>query len=191
MIHPLLKYFSSISSLSLEEENAIMASLDILEKRKGEYLLKAGKSAQYSYFITKGLIRQFIIKDGEEITLNIFTENQWIISLDNEGNNKKSPYNMICEEDCVFVLGNEEKAKELFDIFPRFEAISRKVMEKVFAEMQVNSNLFKISSAEERYLFLLKNNPDIFQRLQQYHIASFLGIKPESLSRIRKRIMLS
>ncbi|MEZ4949871.1 MAG: hypothetical protein R2784_10850 [Saprospiraceae bacterium] len=91
-------------------------------------------------------------------------------------------------EDTTVVEGDEKQAQELFKNFPRFETISRTIMEAAFAEQRDALNSYYTDSPEQRYLKLLNSRPDLFQRIPQYHLASYIGVKPESLSRIRKRL---
>ncbi|MDO5665494.1 MAG: Crp/Fnr family transcriptional regulator [Bacteroidia bacterium] len=188
MQNKLVQYFSELTALSSEERQDIENSMMINKFPKGTYLLKEGQIARDSYFVIKGLVREFILWDGDEKTTNFFSENQWIISLDTLASTPPSILNRVCVEDCVLVIGNEKMSKELFKKHPRFEAISRMVMEKTFAGQQQQMTSFFTESPEQRYLKLLKLRPDIFQRVPQYQIASYIGVKPESLSRIRKRI---
>ena len=83
-----------------------------------------------------------------------------------------------------------EKEENLYKRFPKFETISRKVMEKVFAEQQEIMSSYTTDTPEQRYLKLLKSRPDLFQKIPQYQIASYIEVKPESLSRIRKRLFM-
>ena len=85
------------------------------------------------------------------------------------------------------IFPNSKKAEDLYKRFPKLETVSRKVMEKVFAEQQEISGSYFTDTPEQRYLKLLKSRPELFQKMPQYQIASYVGVKPESLSRIRKR----
>lgn len=183
-----VSYFSSISPLSKEEAEAIIQSMQTKTYEKGAYLLKEGQVSTNTYFILDGCVREFILTDGEEKTTNFITENQWAISLNNFGPQVPSRHSWICVEDTTIVLGNEQLAQELFKKFPRFESISRNIMEAVFAEQKEALSSYYTDSPEQRYLKLLKTRPDLVQRVPQYHLASYIGVKPESLSRIRKRI---
>ena len=184
-----VKYFSSISPLSNEEAKCIEDGMSIKQFRKGDFLLKEGQQSVDTYFILQGCIREFVITDGEEKTTNFFTEDQWVISLNNFGPKKPTSNNLTCVEDTTVSVGNEESAQAMFKRFPRFETISRAVMETFFTAQKKLLTSFLTDSPEQRYLTLLKSRPDLFQRIPQYHIASYIGVKPESLSRIRKRVL--
>lgn len=182
-------YFSRISPLSPEEAKAITESMRVKTFPKGAYLLKEGQFAVDTYFILEGCVREFMLVDGEEKTTNFFTEEQWIISLNNFGAQTPSQHSLICVEDTQVSIGNEAEAQKMFKSFPRFETISRAVMEAYFAEQKLLMTSFLTDSPEQRYLKLMKARPDLFQRVPQYQLASYIGVKPESLSRIRKRLV--
>lgn len=174
--------------LSEEEIGAIVETMTVKQYKKGTVLLKEGEISSEVYFVLEGCIRQYYLVDGEEKTNNFFTEEQWVISMQSFGQNKPSDHFMDCCTDCSLVVGNREKEEGLYKRFPKFETVSRKVMEKVFAEQQERMSSYATDTAEQRYLKLLKSRPDLFQKIPQYQIASYVGVKPESLSRIRKRI---
>lgn len=188
MDNRLTRYFSGITNLTMFEKECLNESMVIKEFKKDSYLLKQGQLNNETYFILEGFVRQFSMVDGEEITTDFFSEDQWIISLNNFAGKTASAHYLQCIEDTTVVTGTEEKARELFKKFPRFETISRQVMETVLADKQERMSSYITNTAEQRYINLLNTRPDIFQRAPQYHIASYIGVKPESLSRIRKRI---
>lgn len=184
----LINNFLKFGSLSQLEKEAIIQSTEIKEYKKGDFLLKEGQKSINSYFILKGCVRQYHLFNGEEKTTRFFTEDEWVISVDEISENPISIHNWICMEDSILVTGNEQKAQKLFDEFPKLESISRKIVESAFSNMQKSILSYRSETPEQRYLSLLKNQQNILQRVPQYHIASYIGIKPESLSRIRKRI---
>jgi CRP-like cAMP-binding protein len=188
MQNKLLNYFSKFTKLTEEETIALTESMVIKEIRKGDFLLKEGQRNTDTFFVLSGLVRQYKLTNGEEITTNFFNEGQWIISLTSFSDDTIATDFLVCEEITFIVVGNEEKAQEIFKKFPRLETTSRAVMESVFAEQQRMLTSYLTETPEQRYLSLLNKRPDIFQRVPQYQIASYIGVKPESLSRIRKRI---
>lgn len=187
----LINYFSKFTTLSEEEKKALIVSMDIKEIKKGDYLVKAGQRNKDSYFVLSGLIRQYKVKNGDEITTDFYTEDQWIIHFTGFEENPVAENNLICEETSFLVVGNEQKAQDLFQHFPRLETISRMVMESVFAEKQKLHTSYLTETPEQRYLNIFEDRPDLLQRVPQYQIASYIGVKPESLSRIRKRLALT
>jgi CRP-like cAMP-binding protein len=188
MSNKFVNYFSKVSPLSDAESKAIEENMVIKTFKKGDFLIKEGHILLDTYFIMEGCVREYILIDGEEKTTNFFTEEQWIISLNNFSSQSTSENNLICVEDTTVSIGNEEKAQELFKKFPRFETISRAIVEADFLEYKKLLTSHLTDSPEERYLKLLQSRPDLFQRVPQYQIASYIGVQPESLSRIRKKL---
>lgn len=188
MDNKLLAYFQRIMPLSQEEIEAIVETMSIQQYKKGTVLLKEGQVSTEVYFVLEGCVRQFYLVDGEEKTNNFFTEEQWVISMNSFSQHKPSGHYLDCCIDSTLVVGNREKEESLYKRFSKLETVSRKVMERVFAEQQEIMSSYTTDTAEQRYLKLLKSRPDLFQKIPQYQIASYVGVKPESLSRIRKRI---
>jgi CRP-like cAMP-binding protein len=188
MENRLINYFLKITNLTAEETKVLAESMVVLNFSKNDYLVKEGQLANDTYFILEGCVRQFKIIDGNDITTNFYAEEQWIISLENFEGKTASKFNLICMEDTSVVIGNEQKGQELFKQFPRFETISRQIMETVFMEQQNLMASYITDKPEQRYLKLMETRPDILQRVPQYDIATYIGVKPESLSRIRRKL---
>lgn len=188
MENKFVNYFSRITALSIQETNAIAESMIVKKFNSGAIILKQGEPANDTYFVLEGCIRQYCLVAGEERTTNIYTEDQWIIAFNETGETTPSSHFLICHEDTTVVVGDEQKAQVLFAQFPRLETISRLIVEKAFSEQKKNTDAYLIEKPEQRYLSLQKSRPDLFQRIPQYQLASFIGVSPESLSRIRNRL---
>ena len=178
-------------SLTEEETKAIIEDITIRKFKKGTILLNEGNISKEGYFILKGCIRQYCIVDGEEKTTNFFTEEQWVLSRKSYIQKIPADHYFSCVEDCILLIGNLEKETKFYQQiskFPRLQALSRSIMEKEIGEYQEALTTYITDTPEQRYLELLKNRPELILRVPQHQLASFIGVKPESLSRIRKRI---
>lgn len=176
------------TEISEEEAKLIDECIPIVTFPKGTVLLEEGKVATECYFSIKGCVRSYYIVDGEEKTTSFFTEGEAIASLNSYINKIPARHYFECVEDCTLAVLSYDKEKELCKRFPKFESLCRGSIEEDFAKQQDIMASYLTKSPEERYLDLQKNRPELLQRVPQYHLATYLGVKPESLSRIRRRI---
>lgn len=188
MEEKLIRYFDDILPLDEAEKQAIAATICIKNYKKGTVLLREGETSTEAYFVLEGCVRQYYMVNGEEKTNNFFTESQWVVAIKSISQGVPSDHFIDCCTDCSLVVGNRDKEDKLYRQFPKLETISRRVMENVFAEQQEIMANYLTDTPEQRYLKLLKSRPALFQIIPQYQIASYIGVKPESLSRIRKRL---
>lgn len=184
----LFDFISKYISLTEEEKNVLL-SLNLFHVvKKGTVLLREGQKTQESYFVIKGCIRVYYMIDGEEKTTAFYTEME-ALTPPCVVNNSPSEYFISCVEDSILIVSNTEMEVETNSKFPKFEIMCRKFSEELLAKQRIDFDAFKISSPEQRYLNLLQQRPDLLQRVPQHQLASFLGIKPQSLSRLRARIL--
>jgi CRP-like cAMP-binding protein len=184
----LFDFIAKYISLTEEEKNAIV-SLDIFHSvKKGTTLLKEGQKSQDSYFVLKGCIRVYYIRDGEEKTTAFYTE-MGALTPHCVINKTPSDYFISCVEDSILLISNPDMGVEINAKFPKFEIMCRMLSEELLAKKQIEFDEFKTSSPEQRYLSLLQNKPTLIQRVPQQQLASYLGITPQSLSRLRARIL--
>ncbi|MFZ1456709.1 MAG: Crp/Fnr family transcriptional regulator [Saprospiraceae bacterium] len=184
----LFDFISKYISLTEDEKNAILSLNLFRSVKKGTILLKEGQKTQDEYFILKGCIRKYYLIDGEEKTTAFFTEMEGLTPHCIK-NNTPSEYFISCVENTILTVSNSDMGLEINAKFPKFELMCRILSEELLAKQQINFDEFKTSSPEQRYLNLLKNRPDLTQRVPQHQLASYLGIKPQSLSRLRARIL--
>lgn len=184
----LFDFISKYITLTEDEKNALV-SLDIFHSvKKGTILLEEGQRTKNSYFVLKGCIRTYYILDSEEKTTAFYTEMEaftppCVISK------TPSEYYVSCTEDCILTISNSDMEVEVNSKFPKFEIMCRILSEQLLAKQRIDFDAFKTSSPEQRYLNLLQSRPDLIQRVPQHQLASYLGIKPQSLSRLRARIL--
>lgn len=186
--HILVDILSQMTALTKEEAADIAMAFPIVTMPKGAFLLKEKQVAVDAYFVVKGCVRAYRMVDGEEQTLNFFTEQQSAANFKSLAHQVPSDQNFICTEETVVAIVNAEKEAELYQRYPRFETFCRAGMEKMLGDQQGALLEFMALDPEARYLKLLNERPDLINRVPQYQLASYLGIKPETLSRIRKRI---
>jgi CRP-like cAMP-binding protein len=183
----LFDFISKYVSLTDDEKNAIV-SLDIFRSfKKGTALLKEGQNSKDGYFVLKGCIRTYYVIDGDEKTTAFYTEMEGL-TPHCVINKAPSEYFISCVEDTILTVANPDMEVEIFSKFPKFETLCRILSEELLAKQQIDFDEFKTSSPEQRYLNLLQIRPDLVQRVPQHQLASYLGIKPQSLSRLRARI---
>jgi len=184
----LFDFISKYISLT-EEEKDVILSLDLFRSlKKGETLLKEGQNSKDSYFVLKGCIRTYYIIDGEEKTTAFYTEMD-ALTPHCVVNKTPSDYFISCVEDSIITVSNSDMEAEINSKFPKFDIMCRMLSEELLAKQRIDFDEFKTSSPEQRYLNLLQTRPDLIQRVPQHQLASFLGIKPQSLSRLRARIL--
>ena len=183
----LFDFISKYVSLTEDEKNVLL-SLDLFHSvKKGTVLLKEGQQSNNNYFVLKGCLRKYYIIDGEEKTTAFYTDME-AFTPPCVVNKTPSEYFLSCLEDTILIISNAEMEDEVNSKFPKFETMCRKLSEELLAKERIDFDEFKTSSPEKRYLNLLEKRPDLVQRVPQRQLASFLGIQPQSLSRLRARI---
>ncbi|PFA22807.1 MULTISPECIES: Crp/Fnr family transcriptional regulator [Bacillus cereus group] len=185
----LMKYMTRFTTLSEEAQQAILEEIQIEEYKKGTILLRQGDVPTRCYFVLKGCVRQYSIDEaGKEITSNFYTEEQAISNFNHHRQDKSSTCSLICLENCVLVVGDLGFEKDMYNKYSQLETMTRTMIELNFGEVQDELASFLASTPEGRYKALLRKRPYLVDRVPQHQLASYLGITPESLSRIKKRI---
>lgn len=150
-------------------------------------LLNEGEISTHAHIIRKGCLREWFNKDGKEITFQFFFEGQAVASIDSFLNNQPSLYTIESIEPSIIYSIGKDKFEEIYHLFPEFKDRFQELMYQRFRNY-ANLFLSRIKdSPKERYEDLIQNHPQIIKRVPQHYIASYLGITPTSLSRIRNR----
>ena len=190
MSNEIINFLSKYIKLSATEKKILSEQTVIQAYQKGTILLSEGQFAKECYFVLTGCVYSYYLKEGHTIVTEFYTEKEPITPI-SYTNKKPSEYFIKCLEDCIISKGSPKSNAALFSKLPRLATIAPALMEDMVVKQKLkHDDLLKLSP-EERYSKLRIESSDILGRVPQYLIASYLGIKPESLSRIRKKIMIS
>jgi CRP-like cAMP-binding protein len=176
--------------INLNPEEVDRVKLLFKEKfiKKGDFFLAEGKICKHVGFIIKGLMRYYIDHDGEDKTYAFAQEGNFVCN--NESFISQTPSTKVIQalEDCEIMQISHADLQIFYKSISEGERFGRLVIEQVFIQTLQDLSSFYTDTPEQRYEIFLKKHPDLQQRVSQYHIASYMGVKPQSLSRIRKRI---
>ena len=181
-----IEVFCELSATDLE---TVMSKFMHCSFKQKEYILVKGQISAHIHFIEQGLVRVFHLRDGKETTTYLSSDHGFVSSYSSFINQQKSIENIQCLEDTETLSISFKSMQELYERIPPWEKVGRILAEQNF--LCLADRLLKLQStpAKEKYLEFLKTAPaKIVQRTPLIHVASFLGIAPESLSRIRKNI---
>jgi CRP-like cAMP-binding protein len=163
---------------------------DLISSSKNSILEEDNHVPRYLYYINKGFVRLFFRdENGEEVTSFIGTPNTFVTSFLEFIHQKKTNQNLECITDCEFYRIERGRLQDLINRNENFKSFSLIIFEQAFALANIRANDMATLTADLRYTKLLEQNPEIIQNVPIQYIASFLGIKPQSLSRIRKKLI--
>lgn len=174
------------------EEFEFCKTLFIPKKmRKKQYLLQDGDVCKYTAFVEKGMLRMFSIDEkGNEPILQFSMEGWWIADLYSFLTDEPSPYNIEALEECELLLITKPSWNILLERVPAFERYFRILIQNSLIATQRRLMSTISETAQEKYINLINNFPGCLQRIPQHMIASYLGITPETLSRIRSGMVV-
>lgn len=156
--------------------------------KKKTNLLTAGKIAKEVYFLKRGCLRLFYEKNGEDILAYFFTEKMFAGAYDSFISQNPSRHSIETIEDCEVLAISYKDFQQLLESKPQLNKLLRKILEERFVALHDLYTSQILDSPEDRYIKLQKERPDLINRIPQHQIATYLGVTPVSLSRIRNRI---
>jgi CRP-like cAMP-binding protein len=185
----LRKYVSQFITFNEEEWQMHQALLTRRFLKKGEFLLRAGEVCDHITFINKGLFRTYMIINDDEVTSNFAFEGNYITEYTSFVSRQPTIDNIVAMEEAEILQLSYSDIQIIYDKAPVWQKFGRLMAEYVLTFISSRNKSLLFNTPEERYLKLMKERPKVIERIPQHYIASYLGIKPESLSRIRKRLM--
>ncbi|HEX7754579.1 MAG TPA: Crp/Fnr family transcriptional regulator [Niabella sp.] len=188
-VEPLINYFNALIPLNAGEANLVTSLFKPRLYRKRQYVLQEGNICNEFSFVVKGCLRMYKIDDkGNTHIIQFAAENWWMVDIGSFHGRKPSALNIDALEDTMLLQINYDNLILLYTQVPKFDRIFRVLIENSYVTLQ-NRLLQNISStAEERYLSFMQVYAHLSNRLPQTQIASFLGITPEFLSRLRNKL---
>jgi len=189
MFEELFKLIGKFVNLSPHEKRIFQNAFTYKEVPKNFTLISEGDVANELYFIKKGLLRLYYNKEGEYITGYIFREHLFAGSFESFLQSSPSVQNLETLEDSELLVLPKENLMTLYKSIPKVNILTRKIAEQRFINAQKILSSFILDSPELRYQKFARENSDLFLRIPHHIIASYLGITPVSLSRIRKRLI--
>lgn len=181
----LLQYFNQFHQLSKEAEQALIEISDELKVKKSTVIQDIGQTCKTIYFIKSGVARIYYFKEDTEITESFAFENSILARIESLFRNKPSRKAIQLLEDSELIAINANLLFKLYDKFPEIERLFRLIFESAYVDTVNRIETIQFHTAEERYKMLLNESADVIKRVPLKHIASYLGITPVSLSRIR------
>lgn len=178
-------HFEKFIRLSEKLRSALSKRIKPVEFKKGELVLDANHISKKSYFINKGLLRTYFIKDGKEISEYFSSVDEWVNSPKSFMQREKDIYYIDAIENTEAYFINVNDLVYLFDNFPEMERYARLSMGTVFGHFMERITSIRFTSAKERYNHFQKTYSHIYHRIPLGMVASYLGITQETLSRIR------
>jgi CRP-like cAMP-binding protein len=186
-----LNYIEIVKKITQFSDSDLDIVLKYFEKKvfkKKTIIIESGKVSNEVYLILKGCIRLFCEKDGEELTTYFFTENMFAGTYDSFISRNPTRISMEALEDTDVLALSYKSLEELYKVFPKMNEFVRKSIEERFVVLHDLFTSYLLNRPEERYIHLLNERPELLLRVPQHQIASFIGVTPVSLSRIRNRV---
>jgi len=179
-----------VISLSNQEFKELCDSFELRMLAKNEFFLEEGRICDYIGLVNEGVLIYFKSMDnGNEITTDFAFEGDWVTAIESRSSNSPSLINIKAIENSELLVIKQQDLSDLYIKIPKIERLGRVLTEQAFFKIVQQSVDLQMLTAKERYENLLNQFPEIFQKVQLYHIANYLGIAPKSLSRIRKELL--
>lgn len=186
-ISPLIAHFNSYKALTLAEKEALQKVVTHKKLKRRAFILSEGNICTHYTFVVKGGFKMYFVDlHGKEHNLQFAVENGWIADIESFHKNTPSHLHIEAFEPSEVFQIHKKDLLELYDNYPVFDRVFRVLVENAFVNMQHRVIQNVSTSAQERYETFLLKYPHLLNRVSNVQIASFIGVTPEFLSKIRK-----
>jgi CRP-like cAMP-binding protein len=186
MLDILIKKIKSVDNFSDSDIDFFESKLEDFVIAKGEHFLQEGQICRHLGYIESGLVMYYRLYDGIEIPTDFALENEWASHLNSFTNQTPSDIGMKALEDTRLLRLSSENYEKVYQFQPRFIKLKDHFTELSFINHTRHTADLAMLTAKQRYYKFMQERADLVNRVPQYYIAAYLGIKPQSLSRIRK-----
>ncbi len=184
----IISYLKQFKDIQKEEIDFFISKMEVVHFPKKTIILPIGKTEKYLSFIEKGIVRFYIPKEENDITFVFAFEGWFMSAYESFIQNKPSEYSVETLADTTLWRISKEDLEEIYEQTDIGNKIGRDASEQLFLIKSKRELSLLKETAEERYLNLLNSNPRLIQQIPLKYLASYIGITPQALSRIRKRI---
>lgn len=188
-INAIIAAVKSIVPMSDTDIKLLVSILQYKTVKKNELLLKEGEVCRNAYFLVSGFLRMYYIDmEGNEINYRFTGKNNFLVDFQSFLTQKPSRFFWKAMEDSELLVLPHPQIQNAYTVSPAWNTFGRLIAEQVYLQLNERVEMLLFMNPEERYLHLLHTRPELFEQVSQFHLSSYLGVKPESLSRLRKRL---
>ncbi len=189
MIEVLEKHITERTGKRPENLDKVVLQFESLETNRGEHLLSEGSVCKHVYFIVSGCVQVYVLdKNGNESTRSFYFEEGWVTDIFGFRNQTPSSEFIKCVEPCKLLRIHFEPFQQLCKEVPQFDAFYKQILESSYNNTVYRVNTLTSLNALERVQWLMENKPLIMRRLSSKLIASYLGISPETMTRLKAKL---
>jgi len=183
-------YIDSVIPVCDAEYEMVLPFLKPVHFKKREFLQRQGDTCKNVYFLKSGFLRMYFVDmEGNEINCRFIDEHQFVLDCDSFITQTPSKYYWQAMQDSELLSLRYADIEMLYSTCPTWQCLGRLMTEQIFRQVNERVEMLLFYPPEVRYSMLLNRSPQLFNKVSQHHIASYIGVKPESLSRLRKRIL--
>ena len=180
--------FDTLAAQTEDEWQHFTSIIESVTYQKNDFLIQAGQVETYIYYIDEGMVRLFLNDDGKDISLDFVFANNFVSAYSSFLTGQPTAFTVQALTDVQALRFSRTNLVSLYDQSHKAERIGRLIAEQAFLRKTSREVQFLTSNARQRYVQLLEENPELVQKISVRHLASYLGIEPESLSRIRREV---